>query len=157
MEENFKIIKYIFSKIPISILDSKKSYKFTNMSRETWGNRASFLLACIGSAVGLGNIWRFPYLCYKSGGGAFLIPYIIMLILCGLPLLFMELTMGQYTRQGPIGALGKICPLLQGKPGRDNPYLNSKFFLFRNQIFKSYFFLSLTFPISLSDFYLVAL
>jgi len=84
------------------------------MSRETWGNRASFLLACIGSAVGLGNIWRFPYLCYKSGGGAFLIPYIIMLILCGLPLLFMELTMGQYTRQGPIGALGKICPLLQG-------------------------------------------
>ena len=86
------------------------------MSRETWGNRASFLLACIGSAVGLGNIWRFPYLCYKSGGGAFLIPYIIMLILCGLPLLFMELTMGQYTRQGPIGALGKICPLLQGKP-----------------------------------------
>ena len=85
------------------------------MSRETWGNRASFLLACIGSAVGLGNIWRFPYLCYKSGGGAFLIPYIIMLILCGLPLLFMELTMGQYTRQGPIGALGKMCPLFQGK------------------------------------------
>ncbi len=84
------------------------------MGRETWGSRASFLLACIGSAVGLGNIWRFPYLCYKSGGGAFLIPYIIMLILCGIPLLFMELTMGQYSRQGPIGALGKICPIFQG-------------------------------------------
>ena len=85
------------------------------MTREQWSSPVSFLLACIGSAVGLGNIWRFPYLCYKSGGGAFLIPYIIMLIFCGLPLLFMELTAGQYTRQGPIGALGKICPLLQGK------------------------------------------
>ena len=85
------------------------------MSRETWGSRASFLLACIGSAVGLGNIWRFPYLCYKSGGGAFLIPYVVMLIFCGIPLLYMELTIGQYTRQGPIGALGKICPILQGK------------------------------------------
>ena len=53
-------------------------------------------------------------MCYKSGGGAFLIPYIIMLILCGLPLLFMELTVGQYTRRGPIEALGKICPILQG-------------------------------------------
>ena len=84
------------------------------MARETWGSRASFLLACIGSAVGLGNIWRFPYLCYKSGGGAFLIPYVVMLVFCGIPLLYMELTIGQYTRQGPIGALGKICPIMQG-------------------------------------------
>lgn len=82
--------------------------------REAWGSRVSFLLACIGAAVGLGNIWRFPYLCYKSGGGAFLIPYVIMLILCGLPLLFMELTAGQYTRRGPIGAITKMCPILQG-------------------------------------------
>jgi len=83
-------------------------------SRETWGSRTSFLLACIGAAVGLGNIWRFPYLAFKSGGGAFMIPYIIMLLLCGLPLLFMELSMGQYTRRGPIGAIGKMCPLFQG-------------------------------------------
>lgn len=83
-------------------------------NRESWDSRISFLLACIGYAVGLGNIWRFPYLCYKSGGGAFLIPYLIMLFLCGLPLLFMELTVGQYTRRGPIGALGKICPILKG-------------------------------------------
>eukprot|EP00095_Tigriopus_kingsejongensis_P003138 maker-scaffold438_size171652-snap-gene-0.42 protein:Tk03138 transcript:maker-scaffold438_size171652-snap-gene-0.42-mRNA-1 annotation:"hypothetical protein DAPPUDRAFT_203278" len=82
--------------------------------RESWDSRVSFLLACIGYAVGLGNIWRFPYLCYKSGGGAFLIPYLIMLFLCGLPLLFMELTVGQYTRRGPIGALAKICPILKG-------------------------------------------
>jgi len=74
----------------------------------------SFLLACIGYAVGLGNIWRFPYNAYKSGGGAFLVPYFIMLLLCGIPLLFMELAVGQYTRRGPIGALDKLCPILKG-------------------------------------------
>lgn len=82
--------------------------------RESWSSSLSFLLACVGYAVGLGNIWRFPYLCYKSGGGAFLIPYFIMLLFCGLPLLFMEIAVGQYTRQGPIGALRKICPILTG-------------------------------------------
>lgn len=82
--------------------------------RESWGSKISFILACIGYAVGLGNIWRFPYLVYKSGGGAFFIPYVIMLIFCGIPLLYMELSMGQYTRRGPIGALGKMCPILKG-------------------------------------------
>lgn len=83
-------------------------------ARQTWANKAQFVLACIGYAVGLGNLWRFPYLCYKSGGGAFLIPYFLMLFLCGIPLLLMELTLGQYTRRGPIGALEKICPLFKG-------------------------------------------
>ena len=83
--------------------------------RETWGSTVSFILACIGYAVGLGNIWRFPYLAYKSGGGAFLVPYFVMLLLCGIPLLYMELAVGQYTRRGPIGALGKICPILKGE------------------------------------------
>ncbi len=57
---------------------------------------------------------RFPYLCYKSGGGAFLIPYLVMLVLCGFPLLLMELLAGQYTRRGPVGAMAKMCPLLKG-------------------------------------------
>ena len=78
----------------------------TDANRESWDSRVSFLLACIGYAVGLGNIWRFPYL--------------IMLFLCGLPLLFMELTVGQYTRRGPIGALGKICPILKGKEAKSS-------------------------------------
>ncbi|KAK2703920.1 hypothetical protein QYM36_017741, partial [Artemia franciscana] len=82
--------------------------------RETWKNKVEFILACIGYAVGLGNMWRFPYLCYKSGGGAFLIPYVIMLFLCGIPMLFMELAVGQYTRRGPIGAMAKLCPALKG-------------------------------------------
>nr|QCI31496.1 sodium- and chloride-dependent GABA transporter ine [Grandidierella japonica] len=82
--------------------------------RPTWTTKLRFLLACIGSCVGLGNFWRFPYLCYKSGGGAFLIPYTIMLFVCGVPLLLMEMAIGQYTRQGPVGALQSLCPIFIG-------------------------------------------
>uniref|UniRef100_A0A8C6V353 Transporter n=1 Tax=Neogobius melanostomus TaxID=47308 RepID=A0A8C6V353_9GOBI len=82
--------------------------------RPTWGRRLEFILATVGYAVGLGNVWRFPYLCYSSGGGAFMIPYLIMVCVCGLPLLFMEFTLGQYTRLGPVHAFAKICPLLKG-------------------------------------------
>ncbi|KAG7244077.1 hypothetical protein INR49_006239 [Caranx melampygus] len=82
--------------------------------RPTWSGRLEFILATVGYAVGLGNVWRFPYLCYNSGGGAFLVPYLIMVLLCGIPLLFMEFAIGQYTRLGPVHALAKICPLLKG-------------------------------------------
>ncbi|XP_072104042.1 sodium- and chloride-dependent GABA transporter 1 isoform X2 [Mobula birostris] len=83
-------------------------------ARETWSRRLEFTLACVGYAVGLGNIWRFPYLCYRSGGGAFIIPYLVMILLCGMPLLLLEYTIGQYTSLGPVHALAKICPLLKG-------------------------------------------
>uniref|UniRef100_A0AAV2MRS4 Transporter n=1 Tax=Knipowitschia caucasica TaxID=637954 RepID=A0AAV2MRS4_KNICA len=82
--------------------------------RPTWGRRLEFILAAVGCAVGLGNIWRFPYLCYSSGGGAFIIPYLTMVVVCGAPLLFMEFTIGQYTRLGPVHAFAKICPLFKG-------------------------------------------
>ncbi|XP_030648789.1 sodium- and chloride-dependent GABA transporter ine [Chanos chanos] len=83
-------------------------------SRPTWSRQIEFTLAGIGCAVGLGNIWRFPYLCYRSGGGAFLVPYLLMLVVLGIPLLYMELTVGQYLRRGPVHALAKACPLLKG-------------------------------------------
>ncbi|KAG7489634.1 sodium-and chloride-dependent GABA transporter ine-like isoform X1 [Solea senegalensis] len=82
--------------------------------RPTWSGRLEFILASVGYAVGLGNVWRFPYLCYSSGGGAFMIPYLTMVLLCGIPLLFMEFAIGQYTRLGPVHALAKICPLFKG-------------------------------------------
>uniref|UniRef100_A0A671LAB7 Transporter n=1 Tax=Sinocyclocheilus anshuiensis TaxID=1608454 RepID=A0A671LAB7_9TELE len=82
--------------------------------RPTWSRQIEFTLAGIGCAVGLGNIWRFPYLCYRSGGGAFLVPYLLMLVVLGIPLLHMELTLGQYLRRGPVLALTKACPLLKG-------------------------------------------
>ena len=84
-------------------------------ARVTWDSPVQFFFTVLGFCVGLGNIWRFPYLAYKSGGGAFLVPYFVMLLLCGIPLLYMELAVGQYTRRGPIGALGKLCPILKGE------------------------------------------
>ncbi|KAJ8415274.1 hypothetical protein AAFF_G00422540 [Aldrovandia affinis] len=94
--------------------------------RGTWSRRLEFILASVGYAVGLGNVWRFPYLCYRSGGGAFLVPYFIMLFLCGIPLLFLEFSIGQYTRLGPVHALAKICPLLKVSPLRQRKSTRSK-------------------------------
>ncbi|XP_047497598.1 sodium- and chloride-dependent GABA transporter ine-like [Penaeus chinensis] len=94
--------------------DKRSGTKEDAQARLNWANKLQFVLSCIGYSVGLGNLWRFPYLCYKSGGGAFLIPYFTMLFVCGIPLLLMELTVGQFTRRGPVGALAKLCPLLKG-------------------------------------------
>ena len=73
------------------------------MIRENWGTRLGFLLAAIGSAVGLGNIWRFPGVAYESGGGAFLVPYLVALLTAGIPLLIMEFTIGRrYKGSAPV-------------------------------------------------------
>jgi len=82
-------------------------------NRGSWDNPIEFLLSCLGFAVGLGNIWRFPYLCYRNGGGAFLIPYIVSLIFMGLPVFLFEMGAGQFSNEGPI-AVWKMCPLFQG-------------------------------------------
>ena len=68
--------------------------------RESWGNHCEFFLSSLGLAVGLGNVWRFPYVCYTNGGGSFIIPYIVMLFLVGIPAMFMEFSLGQYARVG---------------------------------------------------------
>jgi NSS family neurotransmitter:Na+ symporter len=76
--------------------------------RPQWKSRAGFILAALGSAVGLGNIWRFSYLCYANGGGAFLIPYVIALILVGIPLLILELGLGHKMRGSAPMSFAKI-------------------------------------------------
>uniref|UniRef100_A0A665TR21 Transporter n=1 Tax=Echeneis naucrates TaxID=173247 RepID=A0A665TR21_ECHNA len=82
--------------------------------RPKWDNKVQYLLTCIGFAVGLGNVWRFPFLCQIYGGGAFLIPYLIALVFQGLPLLYLELAIGQRLRMGSIGVWNSISPMLGG-------------------------------------------
>nr|XP_008162491.1 sodium- and chloride-dependent betaine transporter [Chrysemys picta bellii] len=91
-----------------------KKEKLEMEPRGQWSNKMEFMLSVAGEIIGLGNVWRFPYLCYKNGGGAFFIPYLIFLFTCGIPVFFLETALGQYTSQGGITAWRKICPLFEG-------------------------------------------
>ena len=84
------------------------------MQRDRWDSRTAFVLAAIGSAAGLGNAWRFPYMAYSNGGGAFLIPYFIALLTAGIPLIVLEFSMGQSTQRGAPGALAKAGRKFEG-------------------------------------------
>jgi NSS family neurotransmitter:Na+ symporter len=77
-------------------------------TREKWFSRPAFVMAAIGSAVGLGNIWRFPYIAYANGGGAFLIPYFVALLTAGIPLMMLEYGLGVQMQGAPPEAFRKI-------------------------------------------------
>ncbi|KAK1163637.1 sodium-dependent noradrenaline transporter-like [Acipenser oxyrinchus oxyrinchus] len=102
---NTAIIAAPETRVPVSSSEDEE--------RETWGKKIDFLLSVIGFAVDLANICRFPYLCYKNGGGAFLIPYTLFLVIAGMPLFYMELALGQYNREGA-ATVWKICPVFKG-------------------------------------------
>ncbi|XP_054461831.1 sodium-dependent neutral amino acid transporter B(0)AT1-like [Anoplopoma fimbria] len=82
--------------------------------RPKWDNKAQYILTCVGFCIGIGNVWRFPYLCQTHGGGAFLIPYMILLVLEGMPLLLLEFAIGQRLRKGSVGVWRAINPYLTG-------------------------------------------
>uniref|UniRef100_A0A8C2FL99 Transporter n=1 Tax=Cyprinus carpio TaxID=7962 RepID=A0A8C2FL99_CYPCA len=82
--------------------------------RPKWDNKAQYMLTCVGFCVGLGNVWRFPYLCQSHGGGAFMIPFLILLVFEGIPLLHLEFAIGQRLRKGSVGVWRTINPYMLG-------------------------------------------
>ena len=78
------------------------------MARENWTSSIGFILASAGSAIGLGNIWKFPYVAGQNGGGSFVLVYVLCVLLIGLPVLCAEMLIGRHTRRNVINAMGKI-------------------------------------------------
>ncbi|EPY89915.1 hypothetical protein CB1_000069002 [Camelus ferus] len=124
-------------------------------SRPKWDNKAQYMLTCVGFCVGLGNVWRFPYLCQSfcvglgnvwrfpylcqsHGGGAFMIPFLILLVLEGIPLLYLEFAIGQRLRKGSVGVWSAIHPALKGAVYITStlPYIVLTIFLIRGLTLK---------------------
>ena len=88
----------------------------TNTTQEQWSSKWAFILAATGAAVGLGNIWRFPYLLGSQGGGAFLFLYVSFLVILGMPILISEILLGRHTRRNAINALSHLAKEHQLSP-----------------------------------------
>jgi len=95
-------------------MSSTKKPPMEEGERGHWGSRVEFLLSCVGFSVGLGNVWRFPFLAYENGGGAFLIPYVVLLVLVGKPMYFMEAALGQFGQVGPLQVWTEMLPCAVG-------------------------------------------
>lgn len=93
---------------------SNSTTNATKIERANWGNDLEFLMSCIAMSVGLGNVWRFPFTALENGGGAFLIPYLIVLAIIGRPLYYMEMIIGQFSSRGSIKVYDMV-PALRGR------------------------------------------
>ncbi|XP_053707170.1 sodium-dependent neutral amino acid transporter B(0)AT2 isoform X1 [Synchiropus splendidus] len=102
------------SESQLAALDNGDEIEAGDEDRPAWDSKIQYVLAQVGFSVGLGNVWRFPYLCHQNGGGAFMLLYVFLLLVVGVPLFFMELAAGQSIRQGSIGVWKHISPKLSG-------------------------------------------
>ncbi|XP_022109376.1 sodium- and chloride-dependent glycine transporter 1-like [Acanthaster planci] len=99
-------------------------------SRGSWGGWLEFILSVMGYSIGLGNVWRFPYLCYENGGGAFIIPYLLMITFVALPIIFLEMSLGQFSSLGCI-SVWRFSRLFKGV-GFAMTYVSASFCLYYN-------------------------
>lgn len=128
--DNGEMVEFLPEKqrFPEVIVENEEENNGNNMSdvpaekldenhgkRDEWTNKLEYLLSVIGYVVDLGNCVRFPYVTYKNGGGAFLIPYFIFLVLIGVPMMYMELSIGQYYKVGNIKLWGQVNGYMKGK------------------------------------------
>jgi neurotransmitter:Na+ symporter, NSS family len=93
-----------------SIANEDEGVLMSSDSRGVWTSKLGFVLAAAGSAVGLGNIWRFPYLTGENGGAVFVVLYVLCVFLFGVPILLAELSLGRFTERNPVGAIEAIAP-----------------------------------------------
>lgn len=77
-------------------------------AHQHWSNKKTFIIAAIASAIGVANIWRFPYMAAENGGGSFILPYLIGVILFGLPLMILEFVVGYNLKRTPLCAFKKL-------------------------------------------------
>lgn len=103
--------------------------------RENWGKSIEFLMSCIAMSVGLGNVWRFPFTALENGGGAFLLPYLVVLFVIGRPLYYLEMVIGQFSSKNSIDVFDMV-PFFRGKKKNlfKNIWMwnNRTFFLFKD-------------------------
>ncbi|XP_037821703.1 sodium-dependent nutrient amino acid transporter 1 [Lucilia sericata] len=101
------------NKYPLPNGDPENPSDAKQPQRENWGNEIEFLMSCIALSVGLGNVWRFPFTALDNGGGAFVIPYIIVLFLVGKPVYYMEMLLGQFSSRGSVKVYD-FAPIMRG-------------------------------------------
>ncbi|KAJ0177220.1 hypothetical protein K1T71_007229 [Dendrolimus kikuchii] len=100
-------------KVPVSDQKGDDDLESEPPERMMWSNQIEFLMSCIATSVGLGNVWRFPFIAYQNGGGAFLIPYIIVLFLVGKPMYYLECVLGQFSSRNSV-KVWSLAPAMKG-------------------------------------------
>ncbi|PIO61211.1 hypothetical protein TELCIR_17272 [Teladorsagia circumcincta] len=109
-----KSLRNIFDALKTGLSDGAARVGEEEPDRGQWTGKFDFLMSMIAYAVGLGNVWRFPYLCFKNGGGSFLVVYAIFFCLAAVPIFIMEVTIGQYLQKGAM-EMWRMCPIFKGK------------------------------------------
>ncbi|XP_043278771.1 sodium-dependent nutrient amino acid transporter 1-like isoform X2 [Venturia canescens] len=109
----FSLIRNRQTRETSPVTGGQQNHGNLSTDRDEWGSGLEFLMSCIAFSVGLGNVWRFPNTAYENGGGAFLIPYVIVLFIIGKPFYYMEMILGQFTSRSCV-KIWSVSPAFRG-------------------------------------------